>query len=414
MKKIFSGMLWILSILILVRALPATRADLKFNHLSSSHGELPVPGTSLLQTALLVGDFDGDDTNDVIFGFGDKAPALTLFHGGSNWMSLPIELGFIKILPGGTTMDIDRDGDLDLVFTTETEEAAVCWWENPFPTFDPNKSWKRRIIHAPNGEGGGTPLFGNFLQTGHHQLVWWNGTLNQMMMALMPGERRSTNQWETVNFTNSLPFRTQPPGLVHTMGTDLNIDGHADLIAGNIWFKYVEGTLFKPVKIGRSNGRVAVGRFKEGTYPQVIIAPINTSGPVIWHTAVTHIDQSRSWAGRPLLDHDVNPIGALAIGDLDRDGDDDILLGELAHSTGGSTPDNPQARAWIIQSDGAANFTPNLLSEGIEFHETRLIDIDADGDLDIVNAPLTWQAPRWDIWVNESTPPPRPIEPRIP
>ena len=43
------------------------------------------------------------------------------------------------------------------------------------------------------------------------------------------------------------------------------------------------------------------------------------------------------------------------------------------------------------------------LCRGIDFHEGRLADLDGDGDLDILNKPYTWEAPRVDVWLNNGT-----------
>jgi hypothetical protein len=40
---------------------------------------------------------------------------------------------------------------------------------------------------------------------------------------------------------------------------------------------------------------------------------------------------------------------------------------------------------------------------GHGFHETRVADLDGDGDLDILNKPYNWEAPRVDVWLNNGT-----------
>lgn len=37
----------------------------------------------------------------------------------------------------------------------------------------------------------------------------------------------------------------------------------------------------------------------------------------------------------------------------------------------------------------------------IGFHEARVADLDGDGDLDILDKPYHWEAPRVDVWINE-------------
>ncbi len=64
-------------------------------------------------------------------------------------------------------------------------------------------------------------------------------------------------------------------------------------------------------------------------------------------------------------------------------------------------PDHPQATAWILYGDGQGNFITTELIVGHGWHEARLCDLDGDGDLDLLNKPYTWEAPRVDVWLNQ-------------
>jgi hypothetical protein len=39
-----------------------------------------------------------------------------------------------------------------------------------------------------------------------------------------------------------------------------------------------------------------------------------------------------------------------------------------------------------------------------ENHESKIADLDGDGDYDILDKPYGWQTPRLDIWLNEGSP----------
>ena len=41
-----------------------------------------------------------------------------------------------------------------------------------------------------------------------------------------------------------------------------------------------------------------------------------------------------------------------------------------------------------------------LLATGVDNHESRVSDLDGDGDLDIVIKPYAQDTPRLDIWLN--------------
>ena len=61
--------------------------------------------------------------------------------GTTGWTIFPIDRG-LNIEAGGAFADIDRDGDLDLVFGEDYTGSKVYWWENPYPRF-----------HAEHGTG---------------------------------------------------------------------------------------------------------------------------------------------------------------------------------------------------------------------------------------------------------------------
>jgi hypothetical protein len=82
--------------------------------------------------------------------------------------------------------------------------------------------------------------------------------------------------------------------------------------------------------------------------------------------------------------------------DFNDDGHLDIFCGEM--NLGG----NPDAKIRILLGDGKGNFVHHLVSEGLGTHESKITDLDGDGDYDIMSKPYNWKAPRLDILINES------------
>jgi hypothetical protein len=189
------------------------------------------------------------------------------------------------------------------------------------------------------------------------------------------------------------------PGAPNLSSPDINIDGIADLLVGNYWLRRTNGLQFEATRIGTNPGRSAVGRFRESSYPQIVVGPEKIAGRLFWYECKSQPNMPGSWAGRQLLSEDVGPLATLAVTDFDRDGNGDILAAEAAHSVTGEPSSAP--RAWILFSDGNGDFRPVPFEAGVEMYDAQVVDLDNDGDPDIVSVPHHSDAPRLDIWLNQ-------------
>jgi hypothetical protein len=86
--------------------------------------------------------------------------------------------------------------------------------------------------------------------------------------------------------------------------------------------------------------------------------------------------------------------------DFNGDGHLDLFSGEMRLGGG-----NPDARIRIMLGDGHGHFIHHVVAKGLGTHESRIADLDGDGDYDILSKPYQWEAPRLDIFINESEPP---------
>ena len=65
---------------------------------------------------------------------------------------------------------------------------------------------------------------------------------------------------------------------------------------------------------------------------------------------------------------------------------------------------NKSAVNRIILGDGKGNFTRNIIiSEGIDLHDSEIVDLDGDGDYDILGKPYDGGAPGINIWLQNGT-----------
>jgi len=382
--------------------------DVQWRQLSSKNGDLPAPGKSHMQTAAVVGDFDNDGVNDFILGFRQQPPALVWYRRkAAGWDHCVIEKEYLTIEAGGAVADIDGDGDVDLVFGGDWQSNQVWWWENPCPDFDPNVSWKRRLIKKDGKTQHHDQLFADLLGKGKPQLAFWNQGAKTIFLAEIPDEPRHADAWPLVSIYSgeagegSRETFRYPEGM---SAYDVDADGRLDLLAGNTWFKHLGGARFKAIRVAEVGGLIFAGRFKPGKYPQIVIAPGDGVGPLRWHECTGRPDEPKDWARHDLLDRHAVHGHSLQLADFNRDGHLDIFCAEMAKwSENKAEPDNPGATAWIFYGDGTGRFRRTEFSKGQGFHEARACDLDGDGDIDILNKPYNWDAPRVDVWLNNSS-----------
>ncbi|MGH9834146.1 MAG: FG-GAP repeat domain-containing protein [Blastocatellia bacterium] len=383
------------------------QSAIKWVHLSSKDGKLPTPGESTQQTGSLVADFDKDGVNDFVLSFRKIAPALVWYRrGASDWSRYVIEKEFLTVEAGGAAFDIDGDGDQDIVFGGDSQSNQVWWWENPSPNFDPQVSWKRRLIKNDGKRQHHDQAFGDFKGAGRAQLAFWNQGAKTIFLADIPKDPRNAEPWR------STPIFSGEAGEVGDKGAfkypegmavaDVDADGKVDLLAGNFWLKHEGGDKFRPIRIGTIGGRIAAGKLiKSSRYLQVVIAPGDGVGPLRWYECKGDPAKSEDWVGHDLAGRDLIHGHSLALGDINGDGYPDIFAAEMAKWTERKPEsDNAAATAWIFYGDGKGNFRKTELVVGHGFHEARVADLDGDGDPDILNKPYNWEAPRVDVWLN--------------
>jgi hypothetical protein len=386
--------------------LAGSATEAKWHHLSSATGELPVPGPSTEQTGALVADLDKDGTNDFVLSFRKTAPALVWYRRNSaGWDRYVLDTNFLTIEAGGAVYDVDGDGDPDIVFGGDWQSNEVWWWENPYPKFDPKVPWQRHVIKKGGATQHHDQAFGDFLGSGKSQLAFWNQGAKKIFLAEMPSDPRKTEAWSLIEIFSGEAGVAGKRGFQYPEGmvaADIDGDGKLDLLAGNIWLKHRGGTKFDSFKIGSIGGRIAVGRFKPGKYPQVVIAPGDGVGPLRWYECVGNPELSTNWIGHDLLERDMIHGHSLQVADIDGDGNLDIFAAEMAKWTEKATvPDNPTATAWIFYGDGKGNFRKAAFATGIGFHEARVADLNGDGKMDILDKPYNWETPRVDVWLQE-------------
>ncbi|MGK7393247.1 MAG: FG-GAP repeat domain-containing protein [Candidatus Cyclobacteriaceae bacterium M3_2C_046] len=366
---------------------------IKWEHLSSLNSDLPFAEVGE-QVATLIFDVDKDGKNDfVIAGWGK--PSMVWFkRTDDGWNKYLIDEGTEFIEAGGDFADIDGDGDMDIVQGGDWRTLKeVWWWENPAPDLDPTTPWKR--YHVKNSDEGGMAhhdqIFGDFDGDGQQELVFWNTNVCKLFIAEVPEDPKNAPAWDLhLIHQFEIPEHSKYEGLAKG---DIDLDGKMDIVGGGYWYKHVQSDEFEihPIDAEYFGSRSGVGDLIKGDYPEVVLS----SGDHVNSLNLYQYD-GENWTTTVLIDTVIHG-HTLQVEDIDQDGNLDIFTAEMA--AWGDTR-RPDAKAWILYGDGQGNFTKTILSEGVCHHESKVGDLDGDGDMDILGKPFIWNGSPIEVWLN--------------
>ncbi|WP_337041453.1 TIM barrel protein [Emticicia sp. 17c] len=376
-----------------------------WEYISSASGSIPLNWKTTQQTASMAVDIDNDGIQELVMGCREKAPVLIYFKYdyAIGWRQFVIEKELLPIEAGGTFYDIDNDGDKDLVFGGDWQSNKIWWWENPYPFYNPNVGWQRYEIKNDGQTQHHDQAFGDFKQTGKAQLAFWNQGAKTLFIADIPAEAKTARQWQYEPVFVAGEKEKKSWYAEGCKAADIDGDGFTDLIAGNYWFKYVDGG-FKAIKFGEEGGRVVAAKFKVGKKMQIVVSPGDGTGRLLYYECTGSAEVPENWKSRDLIGREIIHGHTLEVADINDDGNLDIFCAEMAKwSEKQPTPDNPNAEAFILYGDGKGGFRKTVFQKGFGFHEGKVFDVDGDGDIDIVSKPYNWNTPRLDMWLQNGT-----------
>lgn len=362
-------------------------AEISWERKSSTTGDLAPPNPGDQQTCLVIADFDLDGVDDFAIGERTRTPSVVWYRwNGDGWTKRTIEDSRLNSEAGGAVADIDRDGDPDLILGQDASGNEIWWWENPHPDF--SKPWVRRSIKDSGASKHHDQTVGDYDGDGKAEFVTWNQHAKKMLLYEIPERPQFVDTWKPVEIYSwdsgreMEGFPAQP--------IDIDNDGKVDLVGGGRWFKHQGGTEYA-VQVVDDEMRFTqcdAGQLVRGGRAEIVFSPGDMDGTARWYEW-----KDGKWISHPL--RDVVHGHTCEIGDIDEDGNPDIMIGEMGDPGAG---DNAKTFIWF--GDGQGNFKETVVSMGQGIHEGRLGDFNGDKRVDILMKPYHHHAPRVDVLLN--------------
>jgi hypothetical protein len=395
----------------------AVKSDILWKHLSTKKGDLPPTNGGQQQTSCLVTDLDKDGFQDFVITDRTVAPSVLWYrYNKGKWDTYAIDNTILRIEAGNAILDVDRDGDLDIIFPGESRSNEIWWWENPYPKYDPGKGWTRYNIKITGENKHHDLMTGDFDKDGDPELVFWNQGATTLFIAEIPADPKKATEWpRKAIYTYHDDSEMEPRGGIAAYPSwrgrneheglakaDIDGDGLIDIIGGGRWFKYLGNDQFRENLVDASYTftRAAAGQLIEGGRPEILLTIGDGLGPLYlyeWHEKMNGNAGSGSgtWVPDILINklYDGHTIDIL---DFNGDGHLDVFSAEMKLN-----PDNPGAIR-ILLGDGKGNFVHHVVHDNIGCHEGKIFDFEGDGDYDILSKPYNWDTPRLDFFLNES------------
>jgi len=297
------------------------------------------------------------------------------------------------------TGDIDNDGDLDIIgrYLDGNDEGMVFWLENPSPESKALESeWNLHIIGPAE-----------YIKEFDIADIDKNG---------QPDIIARAENWLYV-FFQVIPDKwqvRQDPIHRHdglAIG-DLDMDGDQDIVLNGYWLEMPENP-FNSVWIMHiidkrwflqyevpgtdNNCKVEVSDVNHDGYPDVIFSNAETSGhPVLWYEGSKNVSNPDDWKIHVI--GEVDWCHSLRAGDMDNDGDIDIVTGELIQTHDYFAREALHPLIVFINNGQEPWEFITLSNEGC--YGAGISDIDGDGDMDIIT-PKNYNTGPLQLWINK-------------
>ncbi|WP_405571812.1 T9SS type A sorting domain-containing protein [Winogradskyella sp. Asnod2-B02-A] len=319
---------------------------------------------------IIASDINQDGFSDLIIASStDDRIAWYKNLNGTGTFDDPINVASqIKFTESIVSADIDGDGDMDIL-TALLEDNKVSWFENNNNTL---QNWLEHVV-SDNPEEYAFTEVGDLDGDGDLDIISSSFSTNSIYWYenLDGLGNYGNSQIIDDSFGNAFGFVVE----------DIDSDGDADVVAISqlanevVWYKNTNGLgEFSEVLI-ISDNLISPSDIKiydiDNDSDLDIVCAGNLSDNVIWFE---NTDGQGNFDSHHVVTDNYQSPFSLNIGDLDNDGDGDIILTSIQEGS-----------IWFENLDGQGNFGSNLFINDIHCVDSFVIDLNNDMNLDLVS-----------------------------
>ncbi|MFK7738795.1 MAG: FG-GAP repeat domain-containing protein [Planctomycetota bacterium] len=342
------------------------------------------------QQAVGIGDFDGDGLTDFAgIDDGPDVPHIAFAETNGTFATLPITTIGLDWVGDMQAADFDGDGDLDLAIPSDGyangSAGELRIFANPGAAAARTAPWPDTTVFALSSANHINDIRVRDMDgDGKLDVVARSRSGTNRIIVSLQGS--SLASWSTHVFATT--YSSVGPEGVHV--EDLNGDDTPEII-GDGWFLHATNTS-APWTDGAANridwstsNRWYQERTKlwaddvngDGAMDILVVKAENGDGDLSWLECTTDplASTPADWIEH-IIKVDVGQMHHVQTGDLDGDGDCDVLVGSFRTNTGG-------LRAFYNRGGAVPDWTEDLIAARGCYHG-GIVDQDGDGDPDIV------------------------------
>ena len=324
-----------------------------------------------------VGDLNGDGELDVLFSasLDDKIAFFTSTDGGENFnleQTISTEANQVQEVQA---VDLDGDGDMD-VLTSLYLEGKVLWYENT----DGNGNFSAANIITEDADGAISVYAADMDKDGdmdvisasffENRIAWFENTNG--LGSFGPPKTITTNASEAYS----------------VYAADIDGDGDMDVLSASsldnkiAWYENTSGLGFfgsqKTITTDATEATSVHAADIDGDGDMDVLSTSFGDDKIAWYE---NRDGDGDFGSQKIISTDVDAPYSVFAADIDGDGDMDVLSASAADSK----------IAWYENTNGLGNFGSQntITTNAIGAVSVFAVDIDEDGDMDVLSASYT-------------------------